>query len=95
MTEKPLTQFVNELYMRARIMGGHVVIMALDRIACPSLNLNGAKLIKEAMVDLQNFSMHLEPDERKRLQVMIAQHMKTAIEKAKPTPAAAEEEKEA
>lgn len=78
--DKSTLPFLNEIYMRARIMGGHAVMVAIDRIACPQLTPEGAVRLKDAMTVLQKFSMHLIPEEREALQSMIANHLKLAFE---------------
>ncbi|PPC84772.1 MAG: hypothetical protein CTY35_00175 [Methylotenera sp.] len=81
MTQETL-DFVTELDMRARLTpGGHQLMMAFDRIACP-IPLPGNKsaiLMKGAAESIHQWGKTLPTDNQKTLQTLMTTHIKNSV----------------
>lgn len=82
MTQKQVMG-IREMEMRARIVGGSSVLMAIDRLATPMPGKSSAERMKAGMQDLQKWTMTFHPDMREPALIAVGRHVKQAIEQMK------------
>lgn len=66
--------------LRVRILGGSKVLLAIDRLACPTPGALGAERMRSSMLVLKHWADMLEPAKRSEVMIFISSHAKRAIE---------------
>lgn len=76
--------FVSMVDMRARLLGnGCSIMQAFDRLACPMPGNAHMIRMKAAANDILKWSQKLDPEDRKVLQLMMSNHIKTSVQHLK------------
>jgi hypothetical protein len=71
---------IRELELRARIIGGSEVLLAIDRLACPMPGPESAKRMKSGMMTLQKWTESFSPEQRQSALIAVGKHVKSAVE---------------
>lgn len=74
------TMGIREMELRARILGGSDVLMAIDRLACPVPGKESAEKMKVGMYALQKWAQSFAPDNREAALVAVGRHVRNAVD---------------